>query len=384
MTRIKHSLTAGALASLLLVSPVAVLAAERPDFAPLEAQLVKACEAGEFSGVFALARRGEMLFQHVCGQADPVNGVANTPETRFKIFSTSKYLTAIAILRLCENGEMDLDAPVSRYLADAPSSWAGVTVRNLLNHTSGLPDLTEAMLARFSVDHPTAMKAVLIDLPEDATRPLEGPGENFRYNNFGFELLAHAAAAARGAPFDRVLDELVLKPAGMTTASVEAPNMVAGHPVAVQEEGLAIGFNGAPGALAQAQNWAFIQLGAGAVRASLADMLALDRALDEGRLLKPESLTEMRAAPVVSREGKAVVGAKGYGLGVVVSSAAGQTMVGHSGGTNGYIADFEQLPDQDAVLVILTNRGFTRLQPLREQVGRAFSEVPAGATAAGA
>ncbi|NWE51756.1 beta-lactamase family protein [Brevundimonas sp. P7753] len=353
-------------------------AAERPDFAPLEAQLVTACEAGEFSGVLAVARRGEMLFQHVCGQADPVNGVANTPETRFKIFSTSKYLTAIAILRLCENGEMDLDAPISRYLPDAPSSWAGVTVRNLLNHTSGLPDLTEAMLARFSVDHPTAMKAVLNDLPEDETRPLEAPGENFRYNNFGFELLAHAAAATRGEPFDRLLDELVLKPAGMTTASVEAPNLVAGHPVAVQEEGLAIGYNGAPGALSQAENWAFIQLGAGAVRASLADMLALDRALDEGRLLKLESLAKMRAAPVVSRDGKAVVGPRGYGLGVVVSSAAGQAMVGHSGGTNGYIADFEQLPDQDAVLVILTNRGFTRLQPLREQVGRAFTAVSTG------
>lgn len=378
MTLIKHSLPAGALASLLLLSSVAASAAERPDFRPLEAQLVTACEAGEFSGVLAVARRGEMLFQHVCGQADPVNGVANTPETRFKIFSTSKYLTAIAILRLCENGEMDLDAPIRRYLADAPSSWAGVTVRNLLNHTSGLPDLTEAMLARFSVDHPTAMKAVLNDLPEEETRLLEAPGENFRYNNFGFELLAHAAAATRGEPFDRLLDELVLKPAGMTTASVEAPNLVAGHPVAVQEEGLAIGYNGAPGALSQAENWAFIQLGAGAVRASLADMLALDRALDEGRLLKPESLAEMRAAPVVSRDGKAVVGPRGYGLGVVISSAAGQAMIGHSGGTNGYIADFEQLPDQDAVLVILTNRGFTRLQALREQVGRAFTAVATG------
>lgn len=214
MTLIKHSLPAGALASLLLLSSVAASAAERPDFAPLEAQLVTACEAGEFSGVLAVARRGEMLFQHVCGQADPVNGVANTLETRFKIFSTSKYLTAIAILRLCENGEMDIDAPIGRYLADAPANWAGVTVRNLLNHTSGLPDLTEAMLARFSVDHPTAMKAVLNDLPEDETRPLEAPGENFRYNNFGFELLAHAAVATRGEPFDRLLHELVLKPAG--------------------------------------------------------------------------------------------------------------------------------------------------------------------------
>lgn len=132
--------------------------------------------------------------------------------------------------------------------------------------------------------------------------------------------------------------------------------MVAGHPVAVQEESLAIGYNGAPGALAQAENCAFVQLGAGAMRASLADMLALDRALEEGRLLRPESRAEMRAAPIVSREGRAVVGARGYGLGLVVSSAGGQTLV----------ADFEQLPDHDAVLVILTNRGFTRLQPLRE------------------
>jgi D-alanyl-D-alanine carboxypeptidase len=284
----------------------------------------------------------------------------------------------LAVARRGETEEMDLDAPISCYLADALASWSGVTVRNLLNHTSGLPDLTEAMLARFTLDHPMAMKAVLADLPEDETRPREALGENFCYNNFGFELLAHAAAAVRAQPFSEVLDVLVLNPAGMMSASVEAPNMVAGHPVAVQEEGLAIVYNGAPGALAQAENWAFVQLDAGAVRASLADMLALDRALEEGRLLRPESRAEMRAAPVVSREGRAVVGARGYGLGLVVSSAGGQTLVGHSGGTNGYIADFEQLPDHDAVLVILTNRGFTRLQPLREQVSLAFGGVSAG------
>lgn len=378
MTPTKTCLSVAALAVLLLLSPGAALAEAQPDFAPLASQLTAACEAGEFSGVLAVAQRGEMLFQHVCGQADPVNGVANAPETRFKIFSTSKYLTAIAILRLCEAGEMDLDAPIGRYLPDAPPAWSGVTVRSLLNHTSGLPDLTEAMLARFNLDHPTAMKSVLAELPEDQTRPLEAPGDNFRYNNFGFELLAHAAATQQGQPFSHLLETLVLTPAGMTTASVEAPHMVAGHPVAVQEDGLAIGYNGEPGALVQAENWAFVQLGAGAVRASLADMLALDRALEEGRLLTPESRAEMRSAPVVSREGKAVIGARGYGLGLVVSSARGQTLIGHTGGTNGYIADFEQLPDHDAVLVILTNRGFTRLQPLRDQVGQAFSGASGG------
>lgn len=378
MNHIKNILSAGAVASLLLLPPAMAETASPPDFAPLQTHLVAACQAGEFSGVLAVAQRGDVIFQHVCGQADIVNGKPNTAETRFKIFSTSKYLTAIAILRLCETGEMDLDAPLSRYLAQTPASWSGVTLRHLLSHTSGLPDLTEAMLARFNLDHPSAMDGVLSGAPQEQLQPLEAPGENYRYNNFGFELLAHAASAVRDAPFATLLEELVLTPAGMTTASVEGPNLVAGHPVAVQEEGLAIGFNGTPGALSQAENWAFIQLGAGAVRASLADMLALDRALAEGRLLSPESLAEMRANPVVSSDGKAIVAPNGYGLGVVLSSAGGVSMVGHSGGTNGYIADFEQLPEQDAVLIVLTNRGFTKLKPLRELVGQAL--VPESAT----
>lgn len=380
MTYSNSCLSSIAMACIFLLSPVSTSAAERADFQALERHLEKACDAGDFSGVLAVAQRGETLFQHVCGLADPVNGIAITPETRFKIFSTSKYLTAIAVLRMSELGELDLDAPIRRYLVDVPESWSGATVRNLLNHTSGLPDLTEAMLFRFRLDHPSAMKAVLTELSEDEARPLEEAGENFRYNNFGFELLAHAAAVVRGQPFSQVLDELVLEPAGMTNASVEAPNMVAGHPVAVQEDGLAIGYNGAPGALVQAENWAFVQLGAGAVRASLADMLALDRALDEGRLLSLDRRAEMRANLVVSRQGKAEVADRGYGLGLVVSSAGGQTLVGHSGGTNGYIADFEQLPDHDAALIILTNRGFTRLQPLRELVGQAFTGSPPKAT----
>lgn len=380
MTYSNSRLSSIAMACIFLLSPVSTSAAERADFQALERHLEKACDAGDFSGVLAVAQRGEALFQHVCGLADPVNGIAITPETRFKIFSTSKYLTAIAVLSMSELGELDLDAPIRRYLVDVPESWSGATVRNLLNHTSGLPDLTEAMLFRFRLDHPSAMKAVLTELSEDEARPLEEAGENFRYNNFGFELLAHAAAVVRGQPFSQVLDELVLEPAGMTNASVEAPHMVAGHPVAVQEDGLAIGYNGAPGALVQAENWAFVQLGAGAVRASLADMLALDRALDEGRLLSLDSRAEMRANLVVSRQGKAEFADRGYGLGLVVSSAGGQTLVGHSGGTNGYIADFEQLPDHDAALIILTNRGFTRLQPLRELVGQAFTGSPPKAT----
>lgn len=362
-------------AVLIAASPVCAQPEIPVDFSALETHLSEACASGEVSGVVAVIRNGSPLFQHICGEADPVNGIANEVDTRFKIFSTSKYLTAIAVMRLSELNVLELDAPISTYIAEAPASWSDVTLRSLLNHTSGLPDLTEAMLRRFDQDNPSAMRATLTGLSASELAPLEPVGARFRYNNFGFEILAHAAASAQGRPFDVILQELVFDPAGMTTASVEAPNMVAGHPVAVQEDGLAIGFNGEPGNLQQAQNWAFIQLGAGAVRASLSDMIALDRALTENRLISAESLTEMRNAPVTSQEGRAVVGVRGYGLGVVRSEHGGQAMIGHSGGTNGYIADFEQLPDHEAALIVLTNRGFTDLRTIQRLVGESFSQI---------
>lgn len=380
MTRRLTTLSSAVSALLLIALPAQAQPRVQPqralDFGPLESHLTTACASGDFSGVVAVVQHGASLFQHVCGDADPVNGVANALDTRFKIFSTSKYLTAIAVLRSSELGVMNLDAPISTYVQNTPTSWSAVTVRHLLNHTSGLPDLTEEMLKRFDRDHPSAMRATLASLSAQDLAPLQAVGADYRYNNFGFELLAQAASNAWNKPFDAILKDLVFVPAGMTTASVEAPNIIAGHPVAVQEEGLAIGFNGAPGKLQQAENWAFVQLGAGAVRASLADMVALDRALADHRLLTPESLAEMRRSPVVSREGRAVVGERGYGLGVVISHAGGQTLVGHSGGTNGYIADFEQAPEHDAALIVLTNRGFTALAPVRKLFGEAFAGDP--------
>ena len=364
-----------ATAILLATLPRTAHAGTIPDLAPLQVHLTEACATGAVSGVVTVVHHGTPIFQHVCGQADPVNGIANSLDTRFKIFSTSKYLTAIAIMRLTEQGVLELDAPLSRYVPQTPASWSGVTLRHLLNHTSGLPDLTEPMLERFNTDQPTAIRATLTTLTPEQLAPLEAAGTHHRYNNFGFELLAHAAAQASDQPFADILQSLIFDPAGMTTASVEAPNMVLGHPVAVQEDGLAIGFNGSAQKLQQAENWAFVQLGAGAVRASLADMVALDRALESNTLISAESKALMRSSPVLNRNGQTVVAERGYGLGVVISTAGGQTLVGHSGGTNGYIADFEQLPEHNATLIVLTNRGFTALGPIRQLFGEAFTAL---------
>ena len=110
-----------------------------PDFTVLRAELERQCQSGEFSGVVLIRGRGQDLFEHECGKADIINNVANTRATRFKIYSTSKLLTALTVMRLVEQGRMRLDGQLSSYEPEAPAEWAAVTVGQLLNHTWAFP-----------------------------------------------------------------------------------------------------------------------------------------------------------------------------------------------------------------------------------------------------
>ncbi len=355
------------LMTLALLPTPAVAAAPVPayDTAAIRAEFDRQCAAGEFSGVVVVRARGREVFQAVCGQADIVNGIANTRATRFKIYSTSKFITALTVLKLVETGKMRLDQPIGRYIAEVPAEWATVTVRQLLNHTSGIGDLTGQLVYHFRSDHPAAMRGALAALTPAEKALKTVPGATFAYNNFGFELLADAAAKAGGQPFAMLVDTLVFKPAGMKSASIEAPNIEMGHLVAVTEDGLAKGYNGAPGKLEQANNWAFVQLGAGAIRASVDDFVALDDALKAGAIVSRASLVTMVDRPV---PGSPPVPGRSFGLGVVLDAIDGVPVQGHTGGTNGYISDFERYPEDDAMTIVLANRGFAKTRWLRDGV----------------
>ena len=96
---------------------------------------------------------GREVYSGACGEADPVNHIANSRATRFKIYSTSKFVTALTVMRLVEQGRLALEAPLSRYVEDIPAAWDAVTVRELLQHTSGIKDLTPNLLEAFHSDY---------------------------------------------------------------------------------------------------------------------------------------------------------------------------------------------------------------------------------------
>ncbi|ATQ41648.1 serine hydrolase domain-containing protein [Caulobacter mirabilis] len=331
-----------------------------PAFSRLDAEMTVRCADGRFSGVVMVAVKGVPAYSRSCGE-----GV--TPASRFKIFSISKLLTALAVMRLVEQGRMGLDAPAAAYIPDLPAAWRAVTIRQLLDHTSGLPDKTEALLAVFETDHAAAMRRVLADLGQDAPGPETPPGATYRYNNFGYELLAEAAARVEGESFDRVLERLVLKPAGMADAVVELaiPAPGGGRPSSVPDDRLAPGFNRSEAGRTPATSYSFVQLGAGAVHATVADFLALDRALRGGALVRPETWDLMARS---SRPSSPANPTARYGLGVMSIEREGLTLQGHTGGTNGYISTFRRLPASDAMLAAMSNYGWTETKWIEEAV----------------
>ncbi len=336
------------------------------------------CRTGEFSGTVVVIEKGRETLRVDC---QPEGWPRITSDTKFKFFSMSKMLTGVAIARLAEEGKIDVEAPISRYLPDVPPAWADVRVIDLLHHTSGIPDLTEGLLGEFQAGAPTHREGLdrLLSRPVTRERPLAfATGSRFSYSNFGYELLARIGAAVTDEPFDRVLHRLVLQPAGMRSASIARPRFTRGKLVGAHPVGrLVDGFNGGPGKPELATSLSFVQLGAGAVIGSAYDLAAFSRALGANRLVSPRTAQAMSATAYPAAEGVR------YGYGMMHSKSNGCAVWRHSGGVNGYASDFARLPDLGATVIVMSNAGFARSEALRARVVRRLTEAAPCTVASG-
>src|SRR5262245_5346634 len=107
----------------------------------VDAYLAPLVESGWFSGTVLLARGGEVLVEAAYGKADLEKDVANEPTTQFKVMSVSNSITAVTVMTLVRAKRIGLDDPVAKHLELWPAAWKDVTVHELLDHTSGIPNL---------------------------------------------------------------------------------------------------------------------------------------------------------------------------------------------------------------------------------------------------
>ncbi|HUQ80298.1 MAG TPA: serine hydrolase domain-containing protein [Gemmatimonadaceae bacterium] len=300
---------------------------------------------GEFSGTVVVAKDGTPVYTAAFGMADRERKVPNTTTTRYNLGSMNKMWTAVAIAQLVEQGKVDLDATVGKYVPDLPnqSIRETVKVRHLLSHTSGTATYFRKGFLRDKKYAASAADYV----PYYADEPLSfTPGARMQYSNAGFALLGLIVERVSGQSFYDYAKRNVVDRAGMKTAAYLD---VRSHPTDV-----AVGYarpqNG--GGAGEIPNWDLIEQHsspAGGAFASAADLLAFSRALWSNKLV---------GAPLVKQltTGQVAMGPDmQYALGFGVGTTNGWRHIGHNGGIPGANAEFVMFPDQGVDVVVLAN-----------------------------
>ncbi|MES3033255.1 MAG: serine hydrolase domain-containing protein [Gemmatimonadota bacterium] len=319
--------------------------------AALDSIARQAVDGARAAGFVAVAVRGRDTLAAVAyGRADVENDAPLSVHHTFQYASITKQFTAAAVLTLVDAGKVALDAPVTRYLPDAPVRGRAITVRQLLSHTSGLPDFAEAprsqVLRRLDLP-PDSMLALVRDTPM-----YFAPGEAMRYSNTGFALLGQLIERVSGQPYASYVEQQVLRPAGATRAHFCALTRL----VPKLARGYTLGPDGIQPAkyISPSAPWA-----AGGFCGTAADLTAWNTTLHArrgGGVITPASHAEMVRAGLL-QDGRRTR----YGLGVALGELAGRRAVAHGGDIDGFTTFTAWLPDDTlSVTVLINTQGPTR------------------------
>lgn len=316
------------------------------DFATkADAYLTTWANQGRFSGVVLVAKGDKVLLRKGYGMANFELNVPNTPETVFRIGSITKSFTALSILQLEEWGLLKVSDPAIKYIPEIPQAWSAITIHQLLCHMSGIQEF----IAGKAYNDATNSLPVESALKEFADKPLmTPPGSTLRYSNSGYILLGRIIEKVSGKSYEEYVAENILKPAGMTHTALDHLAPVVLHRAnGYHFDGEAL-VNAKPGDPARTGS-------AGSLRSTADDLYAFDRVLHAGRLFSSEITRKAwtpyghwSAGPVLPMEAD-------YGYGWMMGQEFGHRFVAHGGWVNGFVSDFKRYPDDDAVVIVLSN-----------------------------
>jgi CubicO group peptidase (beta-lactamase class C family) len=297
-------------------------------------------------------RNDTTLWSEGFGWADLEQRVAVTPLTRFRIGSVSKSLTSIALGLLVQEGRIEIDAPIQRYVPSFPVKNAPVTVRELAGHTAGIRHYrgNEMLIQRH---YPSVTES--LDIFRNDTL-LFTPGTRFSYSSYGFNLLSAAIEHAAGEPFVEFMARRVIEPLGLRHTVAEfADSLIPFRAHFYTRADSGRGIINAP-YVDNSYKWA-----GGGYLSTTEDLARLGQLLLAGALLRPET-RQMLWTSQRTADGKET----GYGMGWFTDrDAAGRRRVFHSGGSVGGTAYLLIYPDDKLVLALLVNsdRTFVRAAP---------------------
>ena len=293
--------------------------------------------------VLGIIKDGSFIYNRGFGMANLELGVAITPYTVFDIGSTSKQFTATAIILLQQQGKLLLDDNVKKYIPQLPDYGKPITIRELLNHTSGLRDYNGLLsLAGFQEEQVTTTQNALDII--NRQKALNFPtAEDWDYTNTGFFLASVIVERVSGKTMKAFSEEYIFKPLGMKNTF-----FLDNHTTIVPYRATAYAPNESGGFQINMANWE--QTGDGAVQTNANDLLLWDRNFYNPTVGGKE-LIDLLTTPGSLSNGEKI----NYGLGLFKDDFEGLSMIHHGGAWAGYRAELIRIPSEHFSVICLSN-----------------------------
>lgn len=326
----------------------ALLLAAAASTAQLDAAITKQIDQQKVTGAaVGVYQNGTLIDLKTYGLRDVAKNLPVDADTRFEIGSVTKQFTAAAILQLQEQGKLSIDDPLSKYLPSFPHA-SEITLRQLLNQVSGLPNYTEmagADMGAFAnlMTTPNAKDKIYAFV----SKPLHfTPGTKWEYSNTNYWVLGNVVAVVSGMSYEDYVRVHIFKPAGMTHSGFVSDEASFDDFAIPYWEGAK---DAGPAASAPKMNESW-PAGAGAIVSTIGDLAAWDLALATGKIISPQSFAEMTASGHLT-SGKPT----NYGFGLEVGPHEGHERVGHNGGTVGSLSVNATYPADHLIIIVLEN-----------------------------
>lgn len=289
----------------------------------------------------AVVKDGEVVLAKGYGLANVELGVPATADTVYQLASVTKTFTATAVMMLAKEGKLSLDDRITERLPDLPAAWKDVTVRHLLNHTSGIKSYTSVPDFHKSPRKDYAPGEILAFV---AKQPMDfKPGEKWSYNNTGYLLLGMLIEKVAGKPYGEFMAERIFKPLGMSrTRANDLRAVVPGRAQGYEWDGKAL------------KNGEYVSpsqpFAAGMLLSSVGDLVKWDAAIASHALLDEPRIEEMWKPTRLGGGGEAE-----YGYGWSTAKVNGHRRVSHGGGIQGFSTELSRFPEDRLTVIVLTN-----------------------------
>ena len=354
----------------------AIVSGQNPAPAQIDAVFSRFDHRDSPGCIVGVSRAGRVVFVKGYGMADLERDVPITPASIFHVASISKQFTAMSILLLEQQGKLSIEDDVRKYIPELPDYGKRITLRNLLQHTSGIRDQwTLLRLAGWRGDDLITEDDVMWAVTRQRALNFD-PGAEYLYSNSGFTLLAVIVKRVSGHSLREFADEQIFKPLGMAhTHFHDDHTMMVPHRTSAYEP-------------RQAGGWSvsipvFDTYGATSLFTTAEDLLRWEQNFSAPIVGSAALIARMEEEGILNDGSRT-----GYALGIAVGTHRGVREIGHSGADAGYRADVERYPDQQLAVAALCNASNSNPGMLTRQVadlylGPALAREPSQARQAG-